>query len=527
MAYELVGRLFKRRGGLGKHAKLPWQPRTFALTADGVLSYFDGDDVREKPRQSLDLRKAAATLTDEAAEDAPTAFSLTLTPDHGPRWRLCAETKATLDCWRGSIAKHCRASDHGAPAAGAAVRAAKRAPPRRAASTKPLQLAPPLRLASTHVHVSPRPRLRGAKLPAVALSVAAAVDACAVLTVCVSWALLGAAVLLLHVYVGVGLARAVDAEKGDAEAAVSLVVPPTKLPSLGAAKAVAAAAPGAVAHDARLRKEPFIDGVARPAGTWSRAPAESFKIRQVGYLKSKRKAPSTEALYDVLSVDLLDTELRLNDVTQSVFKLPEGVEPSPDEHVPATFLINAQIPGETGPLRVKLDADGPGYQVVICMQLSAATRRDLLALKNDEHAPLTPQRKAALKLLKTYCALAPLEPQLEPKERGRFKVLAQIRNIDEVNIPNFAKGYNGKPALIAKTGTLTRGPNNSHLELDINVHAFGYMARAGLQSIFRDFEDFILSVGFVLEGRADDELPEVMLCSFDFNHVTWTMAAQL
>ena len=53
------------------------------------------------------------------------------------------------------------------------------------------------------------------------------------------------------------------------------------------------------------------------------------------------------------------------------------------------------------------------------------------------------------------------------------------------------------------------------------------MARNGLQSIYRDFQDFILSVGFCIEGRADDELPEVMLGCFDMNHVNWTMASVL
>ena len=50
------------------------------------------------------------------------------------------------------------------------------------------------------------------------------------------------------------------------------------------------------------------------------------------------------------------------------------------------------------------------------------------------------------------------------------------------------------------------------------------MARSGLQSIFRDFEDFILSIGFVLEGRAESELPECILGAFDLNHVDYNIA---
>ena len=133
--------------------------------------------------------------------------------------------------------------------------------------------------------------------------------------------------------------------------------------------------------------------------------------------------------------------------------------------------------------------------------------------------------KASLKLLKRWCSIAPEEPFAERKEFGRFKVLAQVRNIDDVSIPSFAKRYNGKPALIRKTGMLYRcGPSGSYLNMDINVHAFGYMARSGLQSIFRDFQDFILSVGFTVESRSDDELPECILGCFDLNHVDYNAA---
>ena len=72
-------------------------------------------------------------------------------------------------------------------------------------------------------------------------------------------------------------------------------------------------------------------------------------------------------------------------------------------------------------------------------------------MRSQARGEKTP-RAAALRLLQKYCAVAPAEPQLEAKERGRFKVLAQIRNLEEVNISGIAKGYNGKPALINKTG---------------------------------------------------------------------------
>lgn len=208
----------------------------------------------------------------------------------------------------------------------------------------------------------------------------------------------------------------------------------------------------------------------------------------------------------------------------SLLELPPPARVSPDSDVPALFVVVAQVPSETGPLKAKHDADGHGYQMAICFQLTARTASELQCLKDAPDA-LSAERRAALKLLKRYCRVAPGEPQLGAAERGRFKVLAQIRNIDEVAIPAFAKGYNGKPALINKTGVLTRcGPDDAYLNMDVNIHGFGYMARSGLQSIFRDFQDFILSIGFTVESRADDELPECMLGCFDLNHVDYNAA---
>ena len=322
-------------------------------------------------------------------------------------------------------------------------------------------------------------------------------------------------------------------DEAPSETLVSLIIPPAALPSF---RSLDAASPSPAKAEARAGKlhagGSGLEGVAFspdgdvPCGTWSPAPGATFKIRQLGYAKSKRKAPSVEAFYEVVAVDLFDTEARVGRMAERL-ELPAPARPSPDADVPALYVVNAMIPSETGPMRVRVDADGHGYQMVICMQLTEETCADLEALAAppaDGARAVAPERRAALELLKMYCRVAPTEGQLDAKERGRFKVLAQIRNIDEVNIPSFAKGYNGKPALINKTGCLTKGPDNAYHNMDINIHAFGYMARSGLQSIFRDFQDFILSVGFVLEGRAESELPECMLCSMDLNHCDFNMA---
>jgi len=542
--YLLVGQLHKKRGGLGRHAKAPWQPRTFALSGDGILSYFETSAL-EKKRSSLNLLSARAVLsTSEVVDEAPTAHVLIVAHDRGQRWKLCAPTADALENWRSRLAPFCRVPSSGARAGrgraagggpGGGGGGARPAVAAAAAAAPPFASPSARRLADRRGLLAraarpPRPRAAAPSTVAIAAALVVAELAALASRGGASAASL-AALLVFDVYALLVLTRR-DADRE--ETATTLLLPPATMPKIRSDWDVLADGGRAAAAPTKLEpggtglgEVPFDATGACPCGTWSKAPGSTFKIRQLGYKKSKRKAPSGDSFYEVVSVDLFDTEARLGDVA-SLLDLPAPARPSPDPHVPAIWVINAQIPSETGPVRASIDADGHGYCMCIVVQLTAQTAKDLEDLAAGR--PLDdPARAAPLRLLRAYCKVAPDEPRLSAVERGRFKVLAQIRNIDEVNIPSFAKGYNGKPALINKTGTLTRSPSapNDWFNMDINVHAFGYMARSGLQSIFRDFQDFILTVGFVLEGRADSELPECMLAAFDLNHVDYNMATPL
>ena len=120
-----------------------------------------------------------------------------------------------------------------------------------------------------------------------------------------------------------------------------------------------------------------------------------------------------------------------------------------------------------------------------------------------------------------------------------------MRNLEEAGLPGAAAKYNGKPVLIQKTGALYLGKQQCvdapaaggdapadaasvpFLEMDINVHRFSYAARAGLQTIFGKFCEMEMAVGFVLEGRSDEELPEVMLGAAQLNRCDWDSAVAL
>ena len=112
----------------------------------------------------------------------------------------------------------------------------------------------------------------------------------------------------------------------------------------------------------------------------------------------------------------------------------------------------------------------------------------------------------SVRLLRDYIERAPAE---DPEYRNRWKAMAWVHNMTELGLGSLVERYNGKPVLIFKSGTLISREN--YFELDVNVHEFSYPARRGLHSLLEKFKDMHLAVGFVVEGRDDSELPEVMV----------------
>jgi hypothetical protein len=98
-------------------------------------------------------------------------------------------------------------------------------------------------------------------------------------------------------------------------------------------------------------------------------------------------------------------------------------------------------------------------------------------------------------------------------------------------VPKFIQGYNGKPALVTKSGTFSRRDN--YIEFTINVNMWAFLAKkgkyytlyeynfvviekltiqrffifTGLFALIPTFPDFVFNVGFTIEARNDEEMP--------------------
>jgi len=254
-------------------------------------------------------------------------------------------------------------------------------------------------------------------------------------------------------------------------------------------------------------KDELVDGHP-PDHSWMDGDGTKFNVRKgPDYSRNKQKAPSAEALYECVGVDFIGTDYKIDEISSEVALPDTDSINTHDPNVPPIFVVNVQFPTEP-PGWTSVD-DGPGIQVVIYFRIKDEVCKQLQVL-NDDWAEGEEKEmvdvKPATKLFKEYC----IQAFDDPTFRSRFKIIAYVENMSEMGLPGFITSYNAKPALIRKTGTLFRGPDNKYIEMDINVHRFATLPRKGLTILMSRFDEMMLYVGFVIEGRCNEELPECL-----------------
>uniref|UniRef100_A0A7S2U9P4 Protein ENHANCED DISEASE RESISTANCE 2 C-terminal domain-containing protein n=1 Tax=Attheya septentrionalis TaxID=420275 RepID=A0A7S2U9P4_9STRA len=178
-------------------------------------------------------------------------------------------------------------------------------------------------------------------------------------------------------------------------------------------------------------------------------------------------------------------------------------------HVPPMLVINATLPADEPSLFGPSTTDGPSYIIVMYFVLAKHT---LEQLKDLEHA------SPAVRLLVEWCRRS----ETDDTFRGRFKCMGVVEDIEKTKIPSFIQGYNGKPALVQKSGKYRRYGN--YAEAWVNIHGWSFACKKGLAALRPKFPDFILNTGFTIEARDDEELPEVLLAGVRVIHLDPTQA---
>lgn len=87
-----------------------------------------------------------------------------------------------------------------------------------------------------------------------------------------------------------------------------------------------------------------------------------------------------------------------------------------------------------------------------------------------------------------------------------------------MGVPNVIMSYNAKPVLIRRTGSIFRGTGDcKYLEIDIHVHKFANLAKKSIHALSSRCSLMYMQIGFVVEGREDDELPETLFACVGVN----------
>ena len=235
------------------------------------------------------------------------------------------------------------------------------------------------------------------------------------------------------------------------------------------------------------------------------------------YKKTGKKEPSGPQLYELHSVDFFLSGKLVKD-TSTIFS--SGPAPPPTGTcVPPVLTVSVGLP-RAEPSMFSTPVDGECYTVVFRFTITAETRAALAGDPSD--AP------PAVRLLARWFATAASDAAF----RGRFKAMCVVDDIESLGFPGFINGHNGKPVLITQSGTLVRklggetsttsasgtsssssssSPDADSAELHINVFQFNIIARKALHSMRPKFSSMGLNVAFTLEGRDDEDLPEVVL----------------
>lgn len=171
-----------------------------------------------------------------------------------------------------------------------------------------------------------------------------------------------------------------------------------------------------------------------------------------------------------------------------------GLDSGPTGPFPQHFVLNLQLPKgpPPGPFST---AKGSSLSVVSYFRVREETQRMAMSHSSDP----------ALRLLLNYCQGAQKNRRMQEK----MKLIGQVGNFSELSVPNMLQGYNGKPVLITKSGSLYSG--NGYLEMDVDVNCFCYMARMALSQLWNKVPEAELAFAAVIQGDTEEELPERLL----------------
>jgi len=253
--------------------------------------------------------------------------------------------------------------------------------------------------------------------------------------------------------------------------------------------------------------------------------ADPVQVRSFGYLSHKKKMSSLGPLYDVVAVDFFECSSRIPDMSSRVI-LPSAEFESKTKkrwHAPDIFVVTLSLPTDTPSAFGRATNDGGCYTASMYYKMGEETRKILERITANDYDPASEKNAEtsmvnAVKLFDEWCRRAPSDD----KFFSRMKMIFRGDNFKEIGVPNWIRQYNGKPVLIKRpreTGFVYNHPELNAMEFEITLHPFPYLAKQAICYLKEKyFKQLILTVGFVIEGRSDEELPECTIGAAQLCH---------
>jgi len=279
-----------------------------------------------------------------------------------------------------------------------------------------------------------------------------------------------------------------------------------------------------------------------PMVGWFPTPALASETRGANYLSSRKKIRCPASLYELVKADIFESNDQMLEIGQqfdlSEIKLDYGKGETIKKtwNAPDIFVISLTLP-TTVPKLGRSNNEKKGYVLTGYYRMRKETRKILSVVTLPYYDPLIDDQQLCgslqddnqrqmingVKLWEDWCRCAPSDPVMQK----RFKFIAKGDNLREVGCPGWICNYNGKPILIKKPGvTGFLFSYDNMMEFDLSLLPFPYLFKSAMSYLKENlFSKMLMTFSFVIEGRAEDELPELLignglqLCYLNPEHV--------
>jgi len=243
------------------------------------------------------------------------------------------------------------------------------------------------------------------------------------------------------------------------------------------------------------------ESVAEGEMFWRDLPASEFKVRGPGYSTNHTKQASEASLYNCRSADVLKGSKGLDSILRHKtaqefdwWRDAEGDIPWDIAWgVPRVLIVNCLLPIHSP---MGFSKKPPGCALISYFELSHASR---LELQDGKPGP-------QMKLWQRLCKLG-----VSTRDGTSFKAIGQVPSRSLEALPKMLHGYNGKPVLVTESAIFVKDMLPEVLEVDVDVGKWAYLARQTLYSYQGILAEHAFHMGYLVEGRTEDELPECLL----------------